>query len=1018
MIVLENSCKYRILFAWTFSSDSYFPNFFSFVSTGEGGVHIYSITSNKIEVALSSSNKRVVTFSTLEIGNILYVASVDEGGDFRLHKVTVEKGPLGKQYANADLVFTRFKFVHESICNPDSSFGLCMSFREKAGSIQLAVPGTSGSLNMISLAAGASGWTDNVVVAVGNVSHGASDLSMARYSPNGEYLLSADISGRVLLWDASSAEMTALRMWGDAVQTELLDMQWGARTDSDNCALLLTATHSCKLDDVVNVSLGLRLPTDTSTPAVVAGASESEPITSPVVESSSSPAKKASRLTKKELVSEEADDDNDMHFEEYDDTSVKATHTRLDEGDVDDDASYGDEEAEEMDEEVLPGSGVTAEELALQPPIQLSDTSVDERGRRYLIWNHIGSIISREESTGSNRIEIRFANSFSNNKQENLQDHHGYTMTAMSNYGAFFAAPAEPVNDTPTLDRDSTGDSALDKFLSGTNHPGSVLNYHAFSASKALDGTPNDSFKLTMSHQEEAQAVACGTGWCAVATSSDYLRIFSTTGIQLSVTSLKGNVVAMVGDGVKLAVFYHQGIPVAGRPTLALDMFSVTENSATKIQCSLQGMAVPLSRGSTLTWVGFDATEGCLTAMDSQGVLRSLYRAHCNIGTATTTTDDCTYYSWSPVLEVERIKKRFDHTYWPVAVKGSRLLYVLLSGQSKPAIFPQPVIATIHYRLPVVELRDNTATAKDKDAYNDQQRAVLLATMKLTHTENDRQETEDALCSTSHALDAVAYSSLLDTLEEKCDACQKETSSAVLNAFQRACQLGKQSLAVDLVMRYVRGPKALAVAVTIANHHGRAAVARIVDDYARNLQELANEAAPEPTSTPAIDSPSNEKSYTEHSSIKSVLKSGDDSQKQASTGRKLVKKSQAAVSPDSPMEESPQARVTFSGHDEYSQLEEDFSNQQSAIGTQDDYQAQAPRVSPAFPAMKKAPMKNPFAIGLKQGTSTSSPNKGLKRKAGNIFDEVKHNLTTSPSPVKKAASKLNTSSNIMNKLAF
>lgn len=1012
---------------------------FIFISTLQGDIHIYSCASNKIEILVSSSKKGVLSFATLEIDTSLYVALIAEGGDIKLFHVSVEKGPLGKQYVNADM-----EFITSAVL-PNAGINCCVSFSQQDGMIRLAVPSRSGSLNFISKASESTHWVDNIAaVSVGTIKHNEVDVCLVRFSPNGEYLLSADVSGRVVLWDSSDKDLVALRMWGNSVEMKLvlLDMQWGTKADSDNCALVLTDSQFCKLDDVVNVSLGHRLPTCTSAkPAASVSSVEPErtdaPAPTTVEADVAAPAKKASRLSKNSsLVSDEAtdggNDDDNLNFldeiaeESANNVSVKVPRRTLGDGEdmIDDDANSEAGEQEDMDEDDVAGSGVTAEDLALQPPIQLSSTSVDERGRKYLIWNDVGSIISREESTGSNRIEIRFSNSFSSNKQENLQDLYGYTMTAMSNEGALFASPAEPVDDNNgAIDRDSTGDSALDMFLKGTNHAGSVIYYHAFSGSKSLDGTPNESFQMTLSYQEEATAVACGTGWCAVSTSNNYLRLFSSTGIQLSVISLKGDVVSMVGDKTKLAVVYHQGIPVAGRPTLALDVFNITENSATKIQCAVQNMAVPLSRGATLTWTGFDVTEGCLTVMDSQGVLRALFRAHCNIGTATNTTDDNTYYSWSPVLETERAKKHFDHTFWPVAVKGHRLLYVLLNGQSKPAIFPQPVMSTIHYKIPVVELRESTSAIKDKDDYNDQLRAVMMCSMKLTHAENDRQEAEDALCNSSHALNAVTYSNMLDTLEGKCDTFQRETDSSVLKAYQRACQMGKQSLAIDLIMRYVRGPKALAVAVTIANHHGRAAVARIIDDYAKNLQDLADE-APSAATESAVEAQSS--SYTDFSTLKSVLKTAGEARNNSSsvsinTGRKLVKKSQAAVSPDSPgAEENPQVRVTFSGRDEYSQPEEDFSQQSppsAAQYTQEEFQSQVSRVSPA---MKKAPMKNPFAIGLKQ-PNTSSPqqqNKGQKRKAGNIFDEVKHNLTTSPSPVKKPLSKLNTATNITNKLAF
>ena len=42
--------------------------------------------------------------------------------------------------------------------------------------------------------------------------------------------------------------------------------------------------------------------------------------------------------------------------------------------------------------------------------------------------------------------------------------------------------------------------------------------------------------------------------------------------------------------------------------------------------------------------------------MDSLSVLIALFRSNCNIGTGSNTMDDCNYYSWIPVLEINTIK--------------------------------------------------------------------------------------------------------------------------------------------------------------------------------------------------------------------------------------------------------------------------------------------------------------------------------------------------------------------------
>ena len=53
----------------------------------------------------------------------------------------------------------------------------------------------------------------------------------------------------------------------------------------------------------------------------------------------------------------------------------------------------------------------------LQAPFQPAATTFDEKRRRYLVWNAVGSIICTEYSHTNSRIEIRFANVGGKNKQ-------------------------------------------------------------------------------------------------------------------------------------------------------------------------------------------------------------------------------------------------------------------------------------------------------------------------------------------------------------------------------------------------------------------------------------------------------------------------------------------------------------------------------------------------------------------------------------------------------------------------
>jgi len=392
-----------------------------------------------------------------------------------------------------------------------------------------------------------------------------------------------------------------------------------------------------------------------------------------------------------------------------------------------------------------------------------------------------------------------------------ITDHYGYTMAALSQDGAVFAAPPDATDeDTNNTNTNNTNTDGLNDFLANKNLPGSVVYYHAFPNSMKLTGltgaTYNDSFQFTLSYQEAVTAVACGSGWVAISTNTNYMRIFTTTGIQLSILKLKGDIVSMVGEGTKLAIAYHRGVPMHDTPNLAVDIYNISNNdiSATTSTTAANGASVgissllyqqdvvlPLTKGSTLTWMGFDVTEGyedsnpsdhmnMLVVMDSSECVSVLVHTsrltthpmtNTTIPTANTRVND---FSWSPVLDVSRCKKSFDHHYWPVAIKGFRLLYVLLHGEAKPAVHPQPIVGTQQYKLPIIELRSDNANTntkdKEKNNYNESVRSVMLDHMKYVNIEHCKYDIEDSiLCSTNtNGAASEAALSLLDATEAKC----------------------------------------------------------------------------------------------------------------------------------------------------------------------------------------------------------------------------------------------------------
>ena len=77
--------------------------------------------------------------------------------------------------------------------------------------------------------------------------------------------------------------------------------------------------------------------------------------------------------------------------------------------------------------------------LQQQIPFQPSSTTNDENGRRYLVWNSIGRIISCKVEHGR-RIEIQFADKRgSSPRNEAFADLSGFIMAALSYEGIVLA---------------------------------------------------------------------------------------------------------------------------------------------------------------------------------------------------------------------------------------------------------------------------------------------------------------------------------------------------------------------------------------------------------------------------------------------------------------------------------------------------------------------------------------------------------------------------------------------------
>jgi chromosome transmission fidelity protein 4 len=197
--------------------------------------------------------------------------------------------------------------------------------------------------------------------------------------------------------------------------------------------------------------------------------------------------------------------------------------------------------------------------------------------------------------------------------------------------------------------------------------PGSTIYYKPFSG--FLSGI-NEQFYQKLDDGEGVNCLAVGTYWVAVATTKGYLRVYSSTGQDVVVLTLKGPVVSLAGYSNKLAVFYHTSNPMNNTTmTMSCDLFDIQLG---KLPQLLTQQIVPMSSEATLRWCGFDVDLGYLTILDSKEKVNVLNQA-CG-------------WQWIPVLDIEKIKVP-GHDYWPVYVRDGKLFFILLNGESKPSIY-------------------------------------------------------------------------------------------------------------------------------------------------------------------------------------------------------------------------------------------------------------------------------------------------------------------------------------------
>lgn len=185
-----------------------------------------------------------------------------------------------------------------------------------------------------------------------------------------------------------------------------------------------------------------------------------------------------------------------------------------------------------------------------------------------------------------------------------------------------------------------------------------------------------------------------------------YIRIFTISGVQMSVMCIEGPFVSLTASDSTLAILYHRGGTYHGNifgfeETLIFlkkgdqNIECVTLHLSKKIEI-ISKHSVPISPSSRLQWICF-AENGELTTFDSSGVLRTRHTSH-----------------WIPILDTKRIKNDRSDSYWPVGLTERSLMCVVCKDGEKFPTFPKPLLNEIPLQVPLLNLENSQGQVEEK----------------------------------------------------------------------------------------------------------------------------------------------------------------------------------------------------------------------------------------------------------------------------------------------------------------
>ncbi|EDQ91285.1 uncharacterized protein MONBRDRAFT_23531 [Monosiga brevicollis MX1] len=412
-----------------------------------------------------------------------------------------------------------------------------------------------------------------------------------------------------------------------------------------------------------------------------------------------------------------------------------------------------------------------------QAPFQPSSSPLDQ-SKRFLVWNNVGIITSRQEEVTS-AVDVEFHDT-NTHRPVRLVDHFGFTMGTLSEHCLVLAAESHTPDEGDTRDHPRLEQPDWPRQHERIAYQDSqgwfafVLGLLSVLFCRNLTTWASDeTWQLFFPEGEEIEVVATGCGeapFVAAATSKRYVRIYSSYGVARHVFALPGPVVSMAALDDKLLIAYHDGMGANGDQKMATMLVNVDKHKV-ESQNSL-----PLSAGAALSWIGF-GDNGLPATIDSEEVMRVLVARWDGL--------------WTPVAEFKSLRSEREQLdyYWPVGFTRDELLCVVCrGGETFPKVLPKPAISTVPLQLPLVCLPE---TAAREESFL---RSRLLLEHTIDHEGLDELNREDAL---------------------EIVAAQRRLDQDILAAISRSVQSKRAARALDLTT-FLQVPASVELAVKLA----------------------------------------------------------------------------------------------------------------------------------------------------------------------------------------------------------